>query len=652
MAAATDYDPYHSTSSPTDTVHDYGKANVTDPGSQRPKCSIKRTRSALDYLWPLPASVTDKYYDVKFGSLHLEVHSSDDDQRDYVVQAFGRFKHSLAAKKSGKSSRRLPVIVNILGSDCVDASSLQGIDESYTLDVSDVSIHINAQNQVGAIYALQTLSQLVTDKGSLVAASITDKPRFPYRGFMLDTARNFFPVVDIKRILDGLAYSKINVLHWHIYDSQSFPIKWDRYPGLLNAAFKYDDGTPKIYTKDDIRKIIAYAFARNIRVIPEFEFPGHNAVFHFADPSFVLAYAHSPWDGRNGYLKNDSTTQLVGWGAQYCNEPPCGQLDPTNYKAMCLVNDLVNEVGSWFEDPVLHVGHDEVNGRVYGKVPDNWDTFDPTVYTNPVVQAFEKQFVPILAKAKKQYAAWDDAATDFGIEKIIPSNAIITQWQTGQDGTNGGKVNDIAAKGFTNIVVSPSSHYYLDCSPSVAWCMSNPLPNISYNLPGYKTLTGQWHNWTMIYQYDPLSGVLPANVPFVKGGFGSLWSETIKRHNLDRYVFPRMAAIAERLWSYTNAAYDPVATPRRLNRFRASLINELGIASADLDYLGNGEGTVFRTELCDGPGTTAAFQKTSECCFAGQPTAPGASENYCEIACTYKTNSFVYTIPANVPYDY
>jgi len=324
---------------------------------------------------------------------------------------------------------------------------------------------------------------------------------------------------------------------------------------------------------------------------------------------------------------------------------------------------LISEVGSWFQDPVLHVGHDEINARAYKLVPEAWDEV-PFDALFPMMREFEPKLLKMLAKAKKTYAAWDDVADQFGIEDIVPKNGLIGVWQ----GPTVERVNKMAEQGFNNIILSPSDTYYLDCSPSARWCSSDyerTIPATKYDIPGFATFTGQWHNWTMIYNYDPLAGLTPKAQAAIKGGQGSLWTETIKRHNVDRFTFPRASVIGEKLWSYANAKFDG-NTAKRLARFRASLINELQIDAAALDYLGNGEDMVYRTEMCDGAGMTAANQKTNECCFPGEPLTGGNGgelqppygshfadpTDYCRIAGKYITNQLVHAVPAKVSYGY
>ncbi|KAI9342805.1 glycoside hydrolase superfamily [Obelidium mucronatum] len=632
--------------------------------------------TASDYLWPLPAKVQDKGKSIAIGGFAV----SSNLGAGPIAAAVASLNTAFTAKGGKASATKFKVTANVEPNNGWSVSgpeNLPGVNEAYTLDITEKGATISAPNQVGIKYGLQTLSQLITKDGKLVLAKIEDKPAFPYRGLMLDTARNFFPVSDIKRILDGLAASKLNVFHWHIYDSQSFPIVWDRYPEVAQkAAFKNKDGSIKAYTKKDVQDIVKYAFERNIRVIPEFETPGHNAVLGHIDESLISSWNHSPWDGNSfasnamcsnqtvpvDLVTNDCVGGVAWWGRHYCNQPPCGQLDVRQEKALVVLDQLINEVGSWFSDPVLHVGHDEVNPRAYGLVPDNWDVA-PLETLHPMMRDFDRRLVGMLGG--KTLSAWDEIVTDFGVQDIIPKNSLITVWQ----GPTVDKVNTIHNAGFKNIVLAPSDTYYLDCSPSARWCSSDferTVPADKYDIPGFATFSGQWHNWTHMYDYQPLAGLSAETQKSIKGGFGAMWTETIKRNNVDRFIFPRVSVIAERFWS--NPAKRDESTEKRFNRFRASLVNEKAIAAAELSYLGNKEGIVYRTEYCDGEGLKAPSQKTGECCFAGQQNTdsnggpllnpysshfdPKVNGDYCAIAALYNTNDLVYTKPAPVAYEF
>ncbi|KAI9197382.1 glycoside hydrolase superfamily [Polychytrium aggregatum] len=625
-------------------------------------------RPITDYLWPMPRQVVDANATVACNDFWIDIKSNNPDVFNIVSNAFDRFQNSVSVKTHGKwGGSTLPVTIHV--ADETKASTpaaLAGIDESYSLQATKSGIVINATTQAGAVYGLQTLSQLVTPDANLVLGSITDSPRFPYRGILLDTARNYFPVEDIKRILDGLAYSKINVMKWLLYEAQSFTIVWDKYPVLYQeGAYKDAQGKPKVFTKQDIQDVINYAFERNIRIIPVFETPSHNGMFGLVDPSFVSGWKHAPFDGDSYDWANSSypAGTIVWFGRQYCFGPPCGGLDPRVPGALNLLTEFLTEVGSWFPDPVIHVGHSEANPRLYGVVPDSWDIADQSTL-DPFMRAFEPQLVNILKSINKKYGAWD-VITTLGMMDLVPKDGIITLGELGGDPV--GIIETLAAAGFENVVVSPDPFYFLDCSPSQSWCLYDyeaVSPADTYNLPGYIVSPGQWHNWTKIYTYDPLDGLSPAAAKTVKGGFGTMWAETLKRHNIDRFIFPRIASIAERMWTYDAVALNN-KTGVRLDRFRASLVNELKIAAADINYLGNQEGMIYRPEYCDTHLNTPD-QTVSAFVFIGAPLTDrdgnppvdplqshyAAHADWCKIASLYTTNSFVYTAPNPVPYPY
>ena len=145
-------------------------------------------------------------------------------------------------------------------------------DESYTLVVDAPRIKIQAPTVFGALYALESLSQLVESGLFINGTTINDKPRFAFRAVMIDTSRHWYPVTTIKQHLDGMTYSKLNVLHWHIVDAVAFPFQSTSFPSMaVNGAYSSNH----IYTHADVRDVVEYAMARGIRVIPEFDTPGH-----------------------------------------------------------------------------------------------------------------------------------------------------------------------------------------------------------------------------------------------------------------------------------------------------------------------------------------------------------------------------------------
>ncbi len=227
-----------------------------------------------------------------------------------------------------------------------------GEDESYTLEVTSSGAQLNAPTTLGVMRGLQTFLQLVqmTPQGFAVpSVTIQDKPRFPWRGLMIDCGRHFMPVEVIKRNLDGMAAVKMNVFHWHLSENQGFRVESKRFPKLQEMG---SDGL--YYTQEQVRDVIAYARDRGIRVIPEFDMPGHSTAWFVGYPD--LASAPGPY------------TIERKWGVF---DPA---MDPTRESTYKFLDEFIGEMAKLFPDQFFHIGGDEVNGK-------QWDA-------NPKIQEF------------------------------------------------------------------------------------------------------------------------------------------------------------------------------------------------------------------------------------------------------------------------
>ena len=274
-----------------------------------------------------------------------------------VTDAFSRFEKAVGAPKKVLGKNKMHVVVTV-AEEGVTSLGLH-TDESYTLEVAQPNATITAPTAFGAMHALQTLSQIVDPgHGGLAAkpatlqweVTINDAPRFAHRGIMLDTSRNFMELSALRRTLDAMAMNKLNVLHWHVSDAQSFPFESQAYPELsLHGA--YDKG--RVYDAAAVKALLAYARARGVRVIPEFDMPGH------------------AWKGFAGWAQEHNEREITvcgghePWG-EMCAEPPCGQLDPTNNFTYTVVEALWKDVADAFGDEqFVHVGGDEVNAACW-----------------------------------------------------------------------------------------------------------------------------------------------------------------------------------------------------------------------------------------------------------------------------------------------
>ncbi|HEY8670522.1 MAG TPA: family 20 glycosylhydrolase, partial [Terriglobales bacterium] len=366
-----------------------------------------------------------------------------------------------------------------------------GEDESYKLEVTSAGAELRASTTLGIMRGLQTFLQLVhvTPEGFAVSAVvIQDKPRFPWRGLMIDSGRHFMPVDVIKRNLDGMAAVKLNVFHWHLSENQGFRVESKRFPKLQTMG---SDGL--YYTQEEVHDVIAYARDRGIRVVPEFDMPGHATAWFVGYPE--LASAPGPYSIERK------------WGVF---DPA---MDPTRESTYKFLDEFIGEMAALFPDKFFHIGGDEVNGK-------QWDANQSIqqfmrsheLKNNADLQAYFNQRVQkLVAKHGKTMEGWDEI-----LRPDLPKDIVIQSWR-GQK-----SLADAAQQGYRGLL---SSGYYLDLMNSTA----------------------------AHYQVDPFAGdaakLSDADKPKILGGEACMWAEYVSPENVDSRIWPRMAAIAERLWS-------------------------------------------------------------------------------------------------------
>src|SRR5258705_7583581 len=392
-----------------------------------------------------------------------------------------------------------------------------GEDESYILDVSTASARIRASTPLGAMHGLQTFLQLVDvspDGFAAPAITIQDKPRFLWRGLMIDSARHFIPLDVVRRNLDGMEAVKMNVFHWHLSENQGFRAESKKFPKL------HELGSDSLYyTQDEVRDVIAYARDRGIRVVPEFDMPGHSTAWFVGHPE--LASGKGPYEIERR------------WGIF---DPA---IDPTNERVYKLLDELIGEMARIFPDHFFHIGGDEVNGK-------EWDA-------NPKIQAFMKaqgiknnealqayfsgRVQKLVTKHGKAVVGWDEV-----LVPGVPKDIVIQSWR-GQ-----AALAQAAAQGYHGIL---SNGYYLD----LGWPAARH------------------------YAVDPMSGpganLTPEEKQGILGGESCMWAEYVNAENVDSRIWPRNAAIAERFWS-PQEVRDPVSMYARLD-FVSSRLEWLGL---------------------------------------------------------------------------
>ena len=366
-----------------------------------------------------------------------------------------------------------------------------GEDESYTLEVTPAGARLNAANPLGVLRGLQTFLQLVEitpDGFAAPAVSIEDQPRFPWRGLMMDVSRHFIPLDVLKRNLDGMEAVKMNVFHWHLSENQGFRLESKKFPKLheLGSDHLY-------YTQEEAKQFIAYARDRGIRVVPEFDMPGHSTAWFVGYPE--LASGSGPYSIERK------------WGIF---DPA---MDPTNEKTYKFLDELVREMARLFPDNYFHIGGDEVNGKEWDANPKIQEfKKSHNLKTNEELQAYFSQRVQkIVTKHGKSVVGWDEVFIPG-----VPKDIVIQSWRGPQS------LAAAAQQGYHGIL---SNGYYLDLGWSAA----------------------------RHYAVDPMSGaaanLTPDQKKLILGGESCMWSEYVDAENVDSRIWPRNAAIAERLWS-------------------------------------------------------------------------------------------------------
>lgn len=364
-----------------------------------------------------------------------------------------------------------------------------GEDESYELTVSRAGgVELEATQRSGLVRGLATLAQMLhkTDGGhSVRCVKIEDRPRFPWRGLLLDVSRHFLPAPWIERTLNAMAAVKLNVLHLHLADDQGFRIESREFPALHELG-----SGGEFYTQDQIRQLVDHATRLGIRVVPEFDVPGHAT-------SWLIGYPELGTRRDRGY-------QLAtAWGAH----DAC--LDPLDEGVYEFLERFFGEVAGLFPDAWVHIGGDEVTGVEWREDPRALE-FLAARNTDDVreLQAwFNNRLREILAGHARQMIGWDEL-----VHPVLPTEVLVQSWR-GPESLAG-----IAGRGHQCI---RSHGYYLDHLSSAA----------------------------AHHRIDPHDGVDATSLERVLGGEACLWTEYVDTDNLDSRLWPRAAAIAERLWS-------------------------------------------------------------------------------------------------------
>jgi hexosaminidase len=378
-------------------------------------------------------------------------------------------------------------------------------DESYALRVSPSRIDLSAPTAVGVLRGLETLLQLVEkdEKGFYMpSVRIQDKPRFPWRGLLIDACRHWMPMEVIKRNLDGMAAVKLNVLHWHLSEDQGFRVECLSFPRLYEMG---SDGD--YYTQEQVQEVIEYARDRGIRVVPEFDMPGHTTSWFVGYPE--LASSPGPFVIERR------------WGVH----DPC--MDPTQEETYAFLDTFIEEMAGLFPDAYFHIGGDEVSGKLWNSNPDIIAfKKEQGMKDNHDLQAnFNKRILAIIQKHGKKMLGWDEI-----FHPDLPKDVVVHSWRGPKS------LAEAARQGYMGIL---SNGYYLD-----------------------HILSAAQH-----YGVEPLSGdaadLSEEEKTRILGGEACMWAEFVTPETIDSRIWPRAAAVAERFWSPQNVT-DVDSMYRRL----------------------------------------------------------------------------------------
>jgi len=418
--------------------------------------------------------------------------------QEYLISITGK---KIAIAESDVLQRNIIILETSGGMD----------EEAYELNVGKKRISCKASSASGMFYALQSLVQLADSSGRIPCMNIIDKPRFAWRGLMLDESRHFFGKEIVKQQLDVMARLKMNRYHWHLTDEAGWRLEIKQYPKLTEIGAEGNWSDPnaprKFYTQDDIREIVEYANERHIMMIPEIDMPGHATAASRAYPE----------------LSSGGTGRWAGF-----------TFHPARETTYTFINHVLTEVAGLFPAPYIHIGADEVN---FG---------NKTWFTDPVIQKFihdkqlgdeiglEHYFVrracDMISNLGKTMIGWDEILAS----GVTPDKAVIMWWRDYTD-----EILVKALDGGFRVILTPHIPCYMDFVQDDSHKIGRRWRNNAFN------------SLDIVYRFpDNLQQHIAEHGQKVLGVQANIWSKTIvDKKRLDFLTFPRLAAIAEGAWS-------------------------------------------------------------------------------------------------------
>jgi hexosaminidase len=483
-------------------------------------------------IWPLPNvfEVTSQGTTrniaplLKYSTLNSE---NKEIEINTLTRLYSRYNNLIFSRATDHNGRNKDAIysVKVVVVDTSEDYPKFDTDESYSIAI-DTEVTIKAQTIYGVIRAVESLSQLIEfnvieKKYEVlnVPIKVEDAPRFNHRGFLLDTSRHYHSVATLKKLLDSMAYNKLNVFHWHIVDTQSFAFESTRYPTLWNGAYTKAER----YSKEDMIDLVEYGRDRGIKIMIEFDVPGHAASWCVGIP-------------------------------EICPSTSCLQpLDPSTNKTFEVIDGLMAECtdevsgNSLFPYEFIHLGGDEVDTTCWTRTPhiDKW-MVENSLNASTTYKYFVEKAGQLALEHKKSPVQWVEVFENFG--SALDKNIVIHVWKDPEI------INDIVSAGYKTIA-SSYDYWYLD----------------------HLELT-----WETFYSYEPTKFILDSsNNQYLIGGEVCMWSETVDDSDLFATVYPRTSAGAERMWTNIDivANNDMDDVLERLEVFKCLML-ERGIGAA------------------------------------------------------------------------
>ncbi|KIV80171.1 hypothetical protein, variant [Exophiala sideris] len=454
-----------------------------------------------------------------------------------------------------------------------------GEDESYELTITNETAIIKSNHTLGSLRALQTLQQAFFAHSTLSGSytpylplHIVDRPRWRHRGLSIDIARNPFRPQDLMRTLDAMAQTKLNRLHIHATDSQSWPLE---IPSLPELARKGAYQPNLIWTVDDLREIQARGASKGISVFVEIDMPGHTASIAHAYPDLIAAFNELDW-------------------STFAAEPLSGQLKLNSSAVHDFVSTLLLDLlpRTRLYTSLYHIGGDEVNLPAY-LLDETVRSDDPHVL-QPLLQKFIDRVISITIQQGLQPIVWEEMLLDWDL--TLPSAAVkgnspstlVQVWRDSQ------RIEEVLKRGH-RVIFGDYKHWYLDCGYGIflePYSSGKSPPGVPFNTSGgfasklrkpYLDYCAPFHNWRHMYMYDPVANISSDLVDGIEGGEVLLWSEQTDSVDLDSKLWPRVAAAAEVLWAGVRNDTMLEDAARRLGEWRERAVIDLGVRMSVVD---------------------------------------------------------------------